>query len=121
MRGHKSDISCAEVVGGSGVNWEDPKPPLVVSLAVDKTAKAWDVLQVKTCMFRTIILDCCYFYQLFQNCCFVDDAIFRARGHGLERGVHVIVLSCCFLMMSLLLFTGLGSVVQRGGCEQHLS
>lgn len=47
LRGHEKDITDAVVIGGGRVNWEDPKPPLVVSLSSDGSVKAWDVLQVK--------------------------------------------------------------------------
>ena len=46
LRGHEADIQSVEVVGGGRVSWEDPRPPLLVSLAGDGSVKAWDVLQV---------------------------------------------------------------------------
>ena len=48
LRGHEKEITDAVVIGGSQVNWENPKPPLVVSLSTDGSVKAWDVLQVYT-------------------------------------------------------------------------
>ena len=33
---------------GENVNWENPSPPLVISLSSDGTVKAWDVIQVRT-------------------------------------------------------------------------
>ncbi len=46
LRGHEKDITTAHVIGGGGVNWENPQPPLVVSLSQDSCVKAWDVSQV---------------------------------------------------------------------------
>jgi len=46
MRGHEQDITAAVVVAGGSVNWENPSPPLVVSLSADGCIKAWDVMQV---------------------------------------------------------------------------
>ena len=46
LRGHEKDITTAYVIGGGGVNWENPLPPLVVSLSQDNCVKAWDVSQV---------------------------------------------------------------------------
>ena len=34
--------------GGGGVNWENPSPPMVLSLSSDGCVKAWDVIQVRT-------------------------------------------------------------------------
>lgn len=47
LRGHEKEIVDAVVIGGSQVNWENPKPPLVVSLSTDGSVKAWDILQVQ--------------------------------------------------------------------------
>ena len=46
LRGHEKDITTAHVIGGGGVNWENPQPPLVVSLSQDSCVKAWDISQV---------------------------------------------------------------------------
>ena len=53
LRGHEKDITDAVVIGGSRVNWENPKPPLVVSISSDGSIKAWDVLQVLL-IYRTM-------------------------------------------------------------------
>ncbi len=55
LRGHQSRIVAAEVVGGRSVDWEDPKPPLVVSLSADMAVKAWDVLQVSRSVGHPIV------------------------------------------------------------------
>ena len=47
LRGHEEKITDAVVIGGAQVNWENPKPPLVVSISSDGSIKAWDVSQVK--------------------------------------------------------------------------
>ena len=47
LRGHDKEIVDAVVIGGSQVNWENPKPPLVVSMSTDGSVKGWDVLQVR--------------------------------------------------------------------------
>ena len=46
LRGHEKDITDAVVIGGSQVDWENPKPPLVVSIDSAGSVKAWDVLKV---------------------------------------------------------------------------
>ena len=52
--GHEKEIAAAVVIGGSRVNWENPKPPLVVSMSTDGSVKAWDVLQVLHIIFITV-------------------------------------------------------------------
>ena len=68
LKGHESDITDAVIIGDSRVNWENPKPPLVISLASNPVSgigirplgvlvpettsdqgsvKGWDLLQVK--------------------------------------------------------------------------
>ena len=46
LRGHEQDITAAVVIAGGNVNWENPSPPLVVSLSADGCVKAWDIMQV---------------------------------------------------------------------------
>ena len=47
LRGHEREITAAAVIGGGGsVNWDNPQPPLVISLSADGCVKAWDVIQV---------------------------------------------------------------------------
>ena len=46
MRGHEKDITAAVMIAGGNVNWENPSPPLVVSLSADGCVKAWDIMQV---------------------------------------------------------------------------
>ena len=50
LRGHETDIVSVVCLegrgGGGGVNWENPLPPVVVSLSADGCVKAWDVQQV---------------------------------------------------------------------------
>ena len=47
LRGHETDIVSVVCLGGGvGVNWENPLPPVVVSLSADGYVKAWDVQQV---------------------------------------------------------------------------
>ena len=52
LRGHESDIVSAVVMSGRGgggdVDWENPAPPVVVSLSTDGCVKAWDVMQVRS-------------------------------------------------------------------------
>ena len=50
MRGHKSNIKSVVVVEGRAIDWENPGPPLVVTLSEDKSVKAWDVLQASALM-----------------------------------------------------------------------
>ena len=51
LRGHESEIVSAVVMSGRGgggdVDWENPAPPVVVSLSDDGCVKAWDVMQVR--------------------------------------------------------------------------
>lgn len=46
LRGHEQDVTAAVVIAGGKVNWENPSPPLVVSLSADGCVKAWDIMQV---------------------------------------------------------------------------
>ena len=55
LRGHEKDvIKVACVGGGGGVNWENPTPPVVISLSTDGCVKAWDVLQVSIYIFPCV-------------------------------------------------------------------
>jgi hypothetical protein len=47
MRGHKGNIMSVQVVGGRNIDWENPEPPLVVTLSEDNCVKTWDVLKVR--------------------------------------------------------------------------
>ena len=46
LRGHQANITMATCMGDSRVNWEDPTPPMVISLAEDGCVKAWSVNKV---------------------------------------------------------------------------
>lgn len=47
LRGHKAKIKSVVVIGGRDVDWEDVRPPVVVSLSEDRCVRAWDLLEVR--------------------------------------------------------------------------